>query len=55
MLGDILVLLPKSFSTLIPFKAALGLFVFGALRAENTIDIASASFKAAKSLGEKAF
>jgi hypothetical protein len=50
-----LVLLSKSFITLNPFKAALGLFVFGAFCAENTIDMTSAPFKAATPLGEKTF
>jgi hypothetical protein len=49
------VLLSKSFITLNPFKAALGLFVFGAFCAENTIDMTSAPFKAATPLGEKTF
>jgi hypothetical protein len=40
---------------LIPFRAAIGLFVFGAFRAENTIDMTSASFEAVTSLGEKTF
>jgi hypothetical protein len=49
------VLLPKSFFTVMPFRAALGLFVLGAFRAENTIDMASASSEAAASLGERTF
>ncbi len=45
----------KSFFTVMPFRAALGLFVFGGFRAENTIDMASASSEAATSLGERTF
>ena len=50
-----LALLSKSFFTLIPFRAALGLLVFCAFLAENTIDMTSGSFKAATSLGQKTF
>lgn len=42
-------LLRKSSFTLIPSRAALVLFVFGAFRAENKIAMASASFRAATS------
>ncbi len=48
-------MLSKSLITFIPLKAALGLFAFGAFRAENTLDMATASFKAATSLGGKTF
>jgi hypothetical protein len=50
-----LVLRPGRLFSLIPFRAARGLFVFGAFRAENTIDMTSASFEAVTSLGEETF
>lgn len=54
-LACLLVLPSKSFFTLMPLKAALGLFDVGAFRAEKSIGIARASIEAEASLGEKTF